>query len=134
MKYLLATAEMTSVVTPYLRSSLLVLSIIAQFRSRLPVQILLSLLLVLAQQVAMADATAYASHGPSHYQCSYEEGTSADADSGIHFSADHIDSGLVSSYVIPTFANQQARQTQGSFVGFCALVSSRYHSRAPPSL
>tara|TARA_R110001599_G_scaffold64023_3_gene178506 strand:- start:80390 stop:80665 length:276 start_codon:yes stop_codon:yes gene_type:complete len=91
-------------------------------------------MLIFAQQAAMADATAYASHGPSHYQCSYGEGASADADSGVHFSADHSDSGLVSSYVIPAFENLQARQTQGLFVGFCALVSSRYLSRAPPSL
>lgn len=110
------------------------LSIIAQLRSRLPVQILLSLLLIFAQQAAMADATAYASHGPSHYQCSDEEGSSADADSGVHFSADHIDSGIVPSYFIPVFANQQARQTQALFVGFCAVVSSLYHSRAPPPL
>jgi len=110
-----------------------VLSIISRIKSRLSVQILLSLLLVFAQQVALADATAYASHGPSHYQCTYDEGASADADSAVHFSSDQFDNGLVSSFVIPVFANLQTRQTQGLFVGFCSPVSSLYLSRAPPA-
>jgi hypothetical protein len=108
-------------------------SILSRLKSRLPVQILLSLLLVFAQQIALADATAYASHGPSHYQCTYDEGASADADSAVHFSSDHFDNGLISSFVIPVFANFQASQIQGLYVGFCSPVSSLYLSRAPPS-
>lgn len=109
-------------------------STLIQIKSRLSVQILLSFLLVFAQQVAMADATAYSSHGPSHYQCTYDEGSSTDADSGVHFSLDHFDNGLVSSFTIPVFANPHAQQMQSLPVGFFSLVSSLYLSRAPPLL
>jgi hypothetical protein len=103
-------------------------------KSRFFAQVWLSLLLLFAQQIALADAISYASHAPSHHQCTYDEGASADADSNIHFGLDNFDNGLVSSYVIPVLANGQKPQAQGLFSGFCSPVSPHYLSRAPPLL
>jgi hypothetical protein len=98
--------------------------------------ICLSLLLLFAQHVALADAFSHVRHaGPEQTQCALEEGTTSnDSDSGNHVALDDLDGGLVSAFVFPALnlsLQSQAHSHSGNFV---TVLSQFYSTRAPPTL
>jgi len=109
-------------------------------KSRFFANLCLTLLLLFAQHIALADA--YARHARHHAiadqsaQSALEEGrTSSDnGDTSKHTSLDDLSSGLISSYTLPTFANIASFETRPPFSDFFTVLSQFYSSRAPPAL
>ena len=109
-------------------------------KSRFFANLCLTLLLLFAQHIALADA--YARHARHHAvadqsaQSALEEGrTSSDnGDTGKHTPLDDLSSGLISSYTLPAFANTASFETHPPFSDFFTVLSQFYSSRAPPAL
>lgn len=100
----------------------------------------LTLLLLFAQHLALADAYArHTRHAISDHstQSVVEEGSSAssdNSDTGNHTSLDDLGSGLISTFALPAFANTASFQTHLPFSDFFTVLSQFYSTRAPPAL
>jgi hypothetical protein len=109
-------------------------------KSRFLVNLCLTLLLLFAQHVALADAySRHARHALSDQtttQSVLEEGTASsdNNDTGNHYSLDDLDSGLISTFVLPTFANTAQFEAHPPFSDFFTVFSQYYSTRAPPVL
>jgi hypothetical protein len=108
-------------------------------KSRFFSNLCLTLLLLLAQHVALADAYArHARHamGEQSTQSVLEEGraSSDNGDTGNHTSLDDLDSGLISTFTLPTFVNTAPFQAHPLFSDFFTVLSQFYSTRAPPAL
>ncbi|HEX2603431.1 MAG TPA: hypothetical protein VHL60_02060 [Oxalicibacterium sp.] len=108
-------------------------------KSRFFANLCLTLLLLFAQHVALADAYArHARHAVSDQtttQSVLEEGSSSsdNNDTGNHFSLDDLDSGLISTFVLPAFANTAPFQAHSPFSDFFTVFLQFYSTRAPPA-
>jgi hypothetical protein len=107
-------------------------------KPRIFANLCLSLLLLFAQHVALADAF---SHHMRHVvsdqtsQGAIEEGSSSDdGDNGNHLSLDDLDSGLVVGYLFPALTRTPQYQSSSPFGDFFTTLSQYYSTRAPPIL
>jgi hypothetical protein len=110
-------------------------------KSRFFANLCLTLLLLFAQHVALADAYArHARHAVSDQtttQSVLEEGNSSssdNSDTGNHFSLDDLDGGLISTFVFPTFANTAQFAAHSPFSDFFTVFLQFYSTRAPPAV
>jgi hypothetical protein len=108
-------------------------------KSRFLANLCLTLLLLFAQHMALANAYAHhARHAISDQvtQSALEGGgsSSGNIDTGNPFSLDDLDSGLISTFVLPVFANTAPFQARTSFSDFFTVLPQYYSTRAPPAL
>lgn len=107
-------------------------------KSRLFANLCLTLLLLFAQHIALADAyTHQVRHAISDQTQSVldDDSTSADnSDTGSHLSLNDLDSGLISAFVSPTSANTAQIHARSSSSDFFTVLSQFYSTRAPPAL
>lgn len=98
--------------------------------------ICLSLLLLFAQHVALADAFSYAHTASDQMQCALEEGSSSgNSDTGDnHVALDDLDTGLVSAFVFPVLDTSHQSQAHSPIGEFFTVLSPFYSTRAPPVL
>lgn len=109
-------------------------------KSRFFANLCLTLLLLFAQHIALADA--YARHARHHaiadqgVQAALEEASASsdNGDTGNHISLDDLDGGLISTYTLPTFANTASFEAHPLFSDFFTVLSQFYSTRAPPAL
>jgi hypothetical protein len=109
-------------------------------KSRFFANLCLTLLLLFAQHVALADAfSRHMRHAVSDQTAtqalSEEGGASSDTDNGDtgnHLSLNDLDSGLVTTFVFPAFVNTAFFQTHTTFSEFFTVLSQFYSTRAPP--
>lgn len=111
-------------------------------KSRIFANLCLSLLLLFAQHVALADAFSHVRHTISDQttdqttQCALEEGSSpddGDGDTGNHVALDDLN-GLVSAFVFSVLTNSPQSQSQSISGDLFATLSQYYSTRAPPTL
>jgi hypothetical protein len=108
-------------------------------KSRFLANLCLTLLLLFAQHVALADVYAHqAKHAISDQttQSALEDGSASsnNGDTGNHFSLDDLDSGLTSTFVLPTFTDTARFVAYPPFSDYFTVFLQFYSPRAPPAV
>ncbi|HEV7856434.1 MAG TPA: hypothetical protein VGO72_05685 [Herminiimonas sp.] len=110
-------------------------------KSRFLANFCLTLLLLFAQHVALADA--FSRHArqaavcDETAQCVLEEGAASSPDSsdtGNHVSLDDLDGGLISTFFFPASVNSAPFTAHTLFSDYFTVLSQYYSTRAPPAL
>ena len=106
--------------------------LIDAMKSRLFINLCLSLLLLCAQQFAFAGALAHVQQTAFDHQCSVVEGDAADGKLSKHLLIDEYDDGPQPVFIMPINLSVASSCDTWVCEPLFQLVSPHYSSRAPP--